>query len=209
VFAKLRRVTRPWRVLIGGGAALSILILAQIAWLVGDGLTDELAPADVIVVLGNKVEPSGQPSARLQARLQRAAEVYRGGFAPKILVSGGTGKEGFDESLVMRDWLVEQGIPRAAIDMNPDGYDSLHTARSSRKWLHENGKRSVIVVSQYWHIMRCRIAMRKIGIRPVFTAHARYFAPRDIYSIAREIPAVWKYLLLRTESPGKRATAVP
>lgn len=52
-------------------ATLGVWLLAA-GWLVGVGLTDRYAPADLIVVPGNTVAPDGTPSQRLQARLDAA-----------------------------------------------------------------------------------------------------------------------------------------
>jgi uncharacterized SAM-binding protein YcdF (DUF218 family) len=59
--------------------------------------------------------------------------------------------------------------------------------------MRERGFRSVLIISQYHHLPRARLAMRRFGIAPVYTAHARYFEWRDIYSICREIPGFLKY----------------
>jgi len=58
---------------------LKVLVAAQILWFcihivatVIDGLTDEVQQSDVGIILGNRVEPDGYPSRRLQSRLDRA-----------------------------------------------------------------------------------------------------------------------------------------
>jgi vancomycin permeability regulator SanA len=79
--------------------------------IVTDGLNDELADVDIAVVLGNKVELDGQPSNRLKARLDKSVELYGTGYFKNIIVSGGIGKEGFDEAKVMKEYLVNKGIP--------------------------------------------------------------------------------------------------
>ncbi len=82
-------------------------------WL--DGVTTGCQPSEYAVVLGNQVYPSGKPSERLKARLERAAELFRDGTVKKIIVSGGLGKEGHDEAVVMKQFLQTLGIPPAAI----------------------------------------------------------------------------------------------
>lgn len=39
------------------------------------------------------------------------------------------------------------------------------------------------------------LAMRRMGITPVYSAHARYFELRDLYSTAREVVGYPAYLL--------------
>jgi vancomycin permeability regulator SanA len=92
---------------IGGAIALLTIASVTIALV---GLRDEIDRADVAVVLGNTVEPNGKPSARLQARLDKTIALYRRNLFTKTIVSGGVGKEGFDEAVVMKAYLVVRAI---------------------------------------------------------------------------------------------------
>jgi len=96
------------------GAGLILLLLACLALMV-DGLQDNLHPADVAVVLGSKVNPDGVPSLMLRARLDETVELYREGYFKVVLVSGGHGREGYDEPVVMRHYLEKAGLPAASI----------------------------------------------------------------------------------------------
>jgi uncharacterized SAM-binding protein YcdF (DUF218 family) len=57
------------------------------------------------------------------------------------------------------------------------------------------GLRSAVVVTQYFHITRSRLALKQAGIQDVSSAHARFFEMRDIYSVLREVVALPVYLL--------------
>lgn len=81
--------------------ALLLIPLCGSAGIVLDGLRDDVQVSDVGIVLGSKVMPDGTPSARLQARLDKAAELYRQGMFKHVIVSGGSGVEGFSEAKVM------------------------------------------------------------------------------------------------------------
>ena len=54
---------------------------------------------------------------------------------------------------------------------------------------------SVMVISQYFHITRTKLAFEKVGFENVASAHADIFDERDLYSTLREFPAYYKYLL--------------
>jgi vancomycin permeability regulator SanA len=97
------------------------LFLLGTGILVTAGLRDHLGTADIGLVLGSKVALDGTPSPRLRARLDRALELYRSGYFPTVIVSGGIGKEGYDEALVMRDYLVSHGIPKGSVIMDSEG----------------------------------------------------------------------------------------
>lgn len=178
-----------------------LLLIGLLLWftihtivIVTDGLHDELAKVDIAVVLGNKVELDGQPSNRLQARLDKARELYEEGYFEHIVVSGGVGEEGFDEAKVMKEYLVNRGIPSEVIFEDSYGYNSYMTAENTRAIMKDLNLESVMVISQYFHISRTKLAFRKLGFEEVYSAHAEIFEVRDFYSIIREFPAYYKYL---------------
>jgi len=88
------------------------LFLLGCALIVVAGCSDAQADADVIVVPGNTVSADGTPSPRLQARLDVALALHRARRAPLIFVSGGLGKEGFDEAVVMANYSWPTACPR-------------------------------------------------------------------------------------------------
>jgi vancomycin permeability regulator SanA len=163
--------------------------------IVADGLTDDIHVADVAIVPGNTVERDGRPSARLRARLDQTVALYRQGLFPAVIVSGGVGREGFDEALVMKRYLVENGVPEGSIYVDSGGATTRLTAKNASRMMRENGWQSAMVVSQYFHVPRMRLAMKRAGVTPVFSAHAQYFERRDVYSIAREVIGYGAYFL--------------
>jgi vancomycin permeability regulator SanA len=110
-----------------------------------DGLNDELKPVEVAVVLGNKVEVNGQPSERLKARLDTLVKLYNGNYFTFIIVSGGIDKEGFDETKVMKSYLIDEGIPEDKIIEDNNGYNSYMTAQNTSKIMDELELDSVMV----------------------------------------------------------------
>lgn len=172
--------------------AIPILVLAA---LVLAGLNDHPGHADTALVLGNTVNPDGTPSPRLKARLDKAVALYREGYFPKIIVSGATGKEGVPEGTAMKKYLVQAGIPEPAIVVDDQGVDTFASAKNTEEILKAGKLKSVLVVTQYFHIPRSKLALAKFGISPIYNAHPDYFEARDIYSVLREGPAYIKYLL--------------
>jgi vancomycin permeability regulator SanA len=166
---------------------------ALVAPLVWNGLHDQIGNADVALVLGNKVNPDGTPSERLKARLDTAIALFKAGNYKLIIASGGTGVEGVPEGTAMKNYLSRNGIPEEAILVDNQGVDTFASARNTAAILKEKHLKSVFVISQYFHIPRCRLALQKFGISPIYSAHPSYFELRDLYSITREIPAYAKY----------------
>jgi vancomycin permeability regulator SanA len=175
---------------------LALWLLLHSVAIIWDGLHDNIKQADVAVVLGNKIEPNGTPSMRLQGRLDKAIELYRQGWIKKIIVSGGREQNGYEEADVMRDYLVDHGIPAKNILLDKDGYDTYHTAQSTKRLMQENNLESAMIVSHYYHISRTKLAFSKFGIQNVTSAHAQvHLELREPYSILREFFGYYFYLL--------------
>lgn len=165
--------------------ALLTFLLAT-ATLVLAGLHDRLAPADVIVVPGNTIAPDGTPSPRLQARLDAALRQFQERRAPRILVSGATGKEGFDEAASMARYLQLRGVPDSAIIEDNQGWTTDTTARNAAVLMRTHGWKTAMVATQYFHVPRFRLALARAGIDVSGNVHAPYFELRDLYSVPRE-----------------------
>lgn len=190
---------------------LALLLVASISLaclaIAFDGLDDHPHPADLAVVLGNKVRPDGYPSQALKARLDHTVDLYRQGAFKLILVSGAHGKEGYDEPVVMRHYLEANGIPHDAIFEDNRGYTTWHTAQNTAPFLQAHQLKSVLIISQYFHLTRCRLAFMKFGIAPIYTSHAPYWSIRDFYSLPREVMGYIAYSL-RTANETDASTAL-
>lgn len=176
------------------GLALGALALPPAA-LAGDGLRDERGAAEVGVVLGNKVYPSGQPSPMLVDRLESALRLWRAGRVERLVVSGALGKEGHDEARVMAAYLVQAGVPRERVSIDSEGWTTAHTARNAARSLGE-GER-VLVVTSWYHVPRAKLALRRAGVAVaggVGTPVRGY--PKEAYGFLRELPA-WLYYRFR------------
>jgi uncharacterized SAM-binding protein YcdF (DUF218 family) len=171
------------------------VVLLSATFIVIDGLTDNIQPADVAIIPGNTIEMNGEPSARLQSRLDKAIDLYEKRIVPFMIVSGGIGTEGFDEGSVMKEYLVKHGVPAETIFVDNSGATTWLTARYASGLMKQNGWKSALVVTQYFHVPRTTLAMRRFGVSPVFSAHAQFFELRDIYSTAREVVGYYSYLL--------------
>lgn len=168
-------------------------VLIHLIVIVSDGLIDEEQKSDVGVILGNKVNPDGSLSERLQKRLDKGLELYRDSMIPLIVVSGGLGKEGQYEGTKMADYLIENGVPTDKIVIDNLGNTTEATASNFKKM--NLNIQSITVISQYHHITRCKLAFRKRGFTQVYGVHAEYFEIRDLYSLVREFFGYYSYLL--------------
>ncbi len=193
---------RRWRT---SGLLVFALIGTYLAALAVAGLAQHPRRADLAVVLGNTVAPDGQPSARLRARLDEALQLYRSGTVQRVLVSGGVEEPGHrDEAAVMAAYLRGHGVPPEAILEDAAGTDTMETARHAAASVRLGA--GLVVVSQWFHLPRAILAVRRFGVRTVSGAWPRWFEARDAYSFLREAAALPVYLfkpLHRPDEPGK------
>jgi uncharacterized SAM-binding protein YcdF (DUF218 family) len=112
---------------------LTVLLFPQ------EVLTVDSGPvrADVLVVLGGGDE-----------RPTRAAELFKQGEAPKILVSGSGDCQSHERS------LEKNGVPAAAIILECDSKTTQENARFSVPLLRQMGARHVIIVTSWYHSRR-------------------------------------------------------
>jgi vancomycin permeability regulator SanA len=151
-----------------------------------DGLSDKKYNADVAVILGSKVNEDGTWSERLQKRVECGMNLYQTGRVKKIIVSGGFVSEGFFEGDKMHDYLIAKGIPDSVIVVDNKGNNTELTVKNTLALQQKMNFKSVIVVSQYFHLTRTKMLFRKYGFANVSSVSPNYFEWRDIYSLVRE-----------------------
>jgi uncharacterized SAM-binding protein YcdF (DUF218 family) len=193
----MKTTFRRWATGIAAAAAAMMLLgCGVIAWA---GCQDDLRPADAAVILGNRVYPGQRPSPALAARLDEGLAVWRAHRVKALIVSGGVeaggrlGGEG-DEAKVMRAYLEARGVPDTAIIADPYGDNTELTGRNAAAILKARGWTSVIAVSQFYHVPRTRLALRRAGVADVRGAHARYLTWGDFIALPREViawPVYW------------------
>lgn len=150
---------------------------------------------DCIVVLGAGIRQN-KPSPMLEDRLLTAIELYNNGIAPKILVSGDHEYNDYDEVNVMKDYLIDNGIPSEDIFMDHAGlstYDSIYRVKKIFK------ANKVVVVTQKYHLYRTlyiskRIHLKAYGVSASKQKYA-FQIKRDIREIAARVKDFFKCML--------------
>lgn len=155
-----------------------------------DGLRDRVTSADIVVVPGNTVNPDGSLSPRLHARLDAALALYTAGHCHLLFVSGAIGKEGVDEAVAMKNYLLARGVPADRVIQDSAGFNTEATARNAAALMQQRQLKSALVASQFFHVTRTRELLERHGVTVAGHVHALYFEMRDVYSLARETVAV-------------------
>ena len=113
-----------------------------------------------LVVLGALVEGERAPPL-LARRLERTAEAFHLGAAPRVLVTGDDGRFRCDEVGVMRRVLIDAGVPDGALVV--DGGASRTLASLERAAARE-GVARLWLVSQRDHLWRALWQARALGL---------------------------------------------
>ncbi|MCI0668913.1 MAG: YdcF family protein [Myxococcaceae bacterium] len=144
--------------------ALILCTVLGFAWRVDRfGVRERAHPADVLVVLGARVRPSGEPSLALRARVEKAVALYRAGVAPRLLFSGGVGSHPPSEARAAATLAVSLGVPPEACVLEEDSHSTAENARLSAEVLRRLGATRVVVVSDPYHLLRARQLFRLHG----------------------------------------------
>lgn len=121
----------------------------------------ELEDVDCILVLGCYVHENGVPSDMLHDRLRMGVELYDLGAAPKLLMTGDHGREGYDEVDAMKTFAVDAGIPSENVFMDHAGfstYESMYRARDIFQ------AKKIIIVTQKYHLYRAVYVAEQLGL---------------------------------------------
>ena len=153
-----------------GLAVLTVLGLAGVPWVVRfrqvlRGIHgDEPAPADVILVLGRRLEQD-QPTRVFEARLAHAEALWRHRLAPRIFVAGGTtGNARRSEAEAGRDWLVARGVPEGALLLEERSQHTLENLFNVRQRMRAEGWRTLLLVSDPLHLARAKATARGLDL---------------------------------------------
>ena len=180
-----------------GGAALAACAVAwallfPLAQELFFGTTDYVRPAVAIVVLGAQVNADGSPSSALAGRVQEAAELYRQGWAPRLLLSGG----GSAQVDAMRRLALALGVPAGRLRLDPGGLNSQDTVNDSAASLGVGRGQPLLIVSDFYHLPRLKLAYQRAGLRAyTVPAWSGAWILQTPYLMAREVPAFWLYFL--------------
>ena len=134
----------------------------------GEGVSDTVLAEsrsiepDCILVLGCAVWADNKPSPMLKNRLDTAIDLYKKGAAPKLLLSGDNSIREYSEPDCMYKYTLEQGVPEEDIFLDFAGfstYESIYRAKAVFQ------VKSMIVVTQRYHLFRALWACDALGIR--------------------------------------------
>lgn len=150
-------------------------------------------PRPAIVIFGAAVRPDGGPSRTLRVRVEAALALGARLERPLYLPTGGIGRFGEAEAVVMARLLREAGVAEASIRPEPTAHDTVSSVRAIRKMLKDHPGPVYAATSAY-HLPRCVVLLRLAGLA------ARHCPPPPALAAAawrkrwwwrlREVPAL-------------------
>ncbi len=114
-----------------------------------------LRKADAIIVLGSHANADGTLTPVLRSRVMRGVELWKDGYAPKMIVTGGAVANAQIEALAMARYAMEQGVPQSAIIVEPKARSTAENAKLSARILsREKLGDHIILVTSAYHMRR-------------------------------------------------------
>ncbi|MFQ5930614.1 MAG: YdcF family protein [Acidobacteriota bacterium] len=120
--------------------------------------------AQAIVVLGGGAFQDGSVSISSLARAIYGYTLFRAGYAPRILLSGGraTPEDG-REGLAMKNLLLDIGAEPGLLEIEDRSSRTYSNAQESARILQPQGTTRILLVSHPNHMLRAKWTFEKAG----------------------------------------------
>ncbi len=152
---------RAFAAVVGLLVGYYLITLAQV---ITTGRGDEARAVDAIVVLG-AAQYDGRPSPQLGARLDHVVDLWQLGLAPLVVVTGGKiPGDRFTEAEASAKYLIERGVPDAAIVLENAGSTTVESLDSVAAMFLPNNELHVLLVTDPYHALRSKLVADEVGL---------------------------------------------
>lgn len=164
---------RRWLKILLALVLAGILCFAGLFGAVMYGAYDHVSgDPQVMIILGCRVMPGGEPSILLQDRMDTALDYLDDHPDMTVVVSGGQGNnEPTSEAACMADYLEEHGVDSDQILLEDQSSNTKENLIYSRELLEEHGivvlRDEVLVVSNGFHLTRAQMLAERYGYKSV------------------------------------------
>jgi uncharacterized SAM-binding protein YcdF (DUF218 family) len=187
-----RRVGTFSRTIFWFAAGVLLALLAALVFVV---LSYRLAPSrntglehfDALLVLGAPADEDGGIGIEQQWRTDEAIREFRRGRASRMILSGGAVYNRFVEARVMAAYAEQNGVPAAAIVVEPASRNTLENILNVQAIMDAHGWHSVEVISSPEHLPRAAVLLQRTHL--LWRTHAAPTPGRGEYDIARHTVA--------------------
>ncbi len=165
----LRRMYRRTRahvteIVVAVIAAYLMIFQTNLVWRVAAPLRMSAQPvhADAIVVFAGGVGENGKAGGGSPERVDEAVALYRGGYAPYMVISSGY-VYSFNEAQQLRDLAVAKGVPVGAIALEERATNTYQNVAFSDAILRDHHWTSILLVSSPYHMRRATMVWHKVA----------------------------------------------
>ncbi len=141
-------------------ALLGMILNVQLAYRDAIVSSDNVTESQAALVLGASLIQRA-PSPVLADRLDTALELYLKGSVKKLVLTGDNRNIDYNEPMAMKRYLLVKGVPEEDLILDYAGrrtYDSCYRAREIF------GLKSIILVTQEFHLPRALYLCNKLGV---------------------------------------------
>src|SRR5688572_16873261 len=162
----MRRRVLKWATLVMVAVLVSISmywihLYREVRYL---AIHDQSHDAEAIVVLG-AAQYNGKPSKVFQARLDHAYYLYKKGYSRAIITTGSYGPDpNYSEAHVGTVDLTKKGVDPADIITEQASLTTHDSIRAAYRLLRSKGWKTVLVVSDGFHLYRVQAMFEDEGI---------------------------------------------
>lgn len=176
-------------------------------------MPQSLVKSDLIIVLGGGAYANGTLGGGSNERLIHGMLLYKDGYAPRIIFSGGTitdparkilrsisGEDGVTavsvvEAAIMKDVSARLGIPQGSVAADARSVSTYENLRNAKAYMDEKKLKTCLVVTSPTHMLRASLIAKKLDMNFYPAPVADYTGYRtsafDRLGLFREV--MWEY----------------
>lgn len=149
-------------------AIAAMTVLAYICWL--HAVILQPGKADALIVLGY-VTKDGRIHPLLKERLDEAYERFQQFGHKYIIVSGGGVGSRQSEAELMKEYLVDKGVPAKRILKEDKSHNTVQNLIFSKQLMEQYQLKSFMIITNLFHVRRTKYIMHRLGMKGGFSAN--------------------------------------
>ncbi len=143
---------------------------------------------EVVMILGAGIRADNYPTQVLKSRLDKGLELFNTKKIKYIIVSGDNSKEYHNEPTVMKNYLIDSGVPASVIVEDFGGRRTMDSCYRVKNYFKVN---RVIIISQQFHLSRAKFLCDWVGLTSYIEPAQNTRFDTTFWGYIREIPASW------------------
>ena len=157
-----------------------ILFKSYFLWFLASPLRIDESPkkADVIVVFGGGVGETGNPGKSTIERARYAAELYKKGYADKVIFSSGY-TYAYNDAENMKLFAISAGVDEGSIILEQKANSAYENTLFTKEILDKNGWDEILLISSPYNMRRLELVFNKLtsGIKVIYTPvkHSQFY----------------------------------